>query len=145
MPWEWNIFRKKQENCIYFCKKFTTVFCNIWLVWGVFLACTIWILYNYNTMICGDIWELFAIELNFIVEISTISNEFKLFCCQTESNSNIGPLFWVLRARLSTPIFLSNIFPLKMSKETYFHKKTISFYFFLNSRKCTKTMEFVWL
>ena len=51
--------------------------------------------------------------------------------------------FLVLRTGLSTPIFLSNIFPLKMSKETYFHKKTISSYFFLNSRKCTKTVYFV--
>ena len=89
-------------------------------------------------MICGDIWELFAIELYFIGEISTISNEFKLFSCQTESNSNIGPLFWVLRARLSTPIFLSNIFPLKMSKETYFHKKTHQFLFFPKQQKMYK-------
>ena len=98
---------KKQENCIYFCKKFTTVFCNIWLVWRVFLACTIWILYNYNTMICGDIWELFAIELYFIGEISTISNEFKLFCCQTEKQQ-----YWPSFLGIESKAFNSN-FPFK--------------------------------
>ena len=141
MPQEWKIFSKRQENCIYFCFARNSLQSSVIYCW--YEGFLLHVPFGYCTMICGDIWELFAIELYFIGEISTISNEFKLFCCQTESNSNIGPLFWVLRARLSTPIFLSNIFPLKMSKETYFHKKTISSYFFLNSRKCTKTVYFV--